>query len=853
MDIIKKILLLSILLSTMLLYSDIQEEYDLLAMSYVQGEYDLLASQEPLALDKPEANTTDYDALFYEVFGYHQVKPYKLLVPYFINGDRVGKIEVFLKKGADQIHVRKTTLYKKLGMYLNGTLLEWFVGATLNLSTVSLSFLDENGIYTDYDEQLLQFQVTISPEYIKPKISDIGYSKRPKSSDYAVAPSKYSGYLNLRAAQSLYFTSMGTENENIRPFTINFDGAINLHKVVLEGLGEYSRDNHWKRSMTRLVYDQPEYMFRYYLGDISTPIIGYQTSPSMGGFAFTKDFNLQPYTTTQPETMNGVVILRPSIVEIYANEVLVEKKNVDPGPFNLRQASLSHGINNVKIVIRNDIGDAETIDLNSYSNNLQLRKDLDQYSFNIGVISSQINGKLQYDAEDPIISMFYRRGLNNWITLSSYTQAKLDQFMFGIGSNFGTIFGNFDADLAMSTTDSVSVDYASRVSYNYFNNNYVENPFHRQWRVSIDYLGRKFAYINDLTPDNLSSFMITGSVSQNITETITSSFSASYGLGRDEQKDTHTYSLSVAKRISSGMRISCFLSNRETSDLHNEWRISLNFMYNPPINHMFNSVYDSKNQSGRLSWSYSAFDGNIRNNLSTNYSEVTPLYLSNRTSYSGNRGNVSLGYDFNEFNSGDNTNIFNFTGSTSVVFVDGQFGWSKLVNNSFALINPNSVIKDYTIGINKRRNGNFQFSSDRFGPAVYSTLSPYRVQEFDIELPDLPIGYEVNSDGHVLLPSYKSGFLIDLEGKAYLFARGRLVDEDNNPMVHVTAELVPFGKYSEDYTTIFTNKGGYFYAYGLKPGSYKLFLDSEKYEPIIVRIARNTEAGYCKLGTLIAK
>ena len=82
---------------------------------------------------------------------------------------------------------------------------------------------------------------------------------------------------------------------------------------------------------------------------------------------------------------------------------------------------------------------------------------------------------------------------------------------------------------------------------------------------------------------------------------------------------------------------------------------------------------------------------------------------------------------------------------------------------------------------------------------------------------------------------------------------GVVVDEDGKPLANVSAELVPFGKYDDDYTTIFTNKGGYFYAYGLKPGSYKLFLDSDKYEPIIVRIARNTKEGYCKLGTLKAK
>ncbi|NOR45009.1 MAG: fimbria/pilus outer membrane usher protein, partial [Candidatus Delongbacteria bacterium] len=700
---IKKILLIGILLSTISLYSDLQKEFDLLAMADVQGEYDLLALQEPLALDKPETNNTDYDALFYEVFGYHQVKPYKLLVPFFINGNRVGKIEVFLKKGADQVHVRKNTLYRKLGQVINKPLLEWLVGATLNLSTVNLTFLEENNIFTDYDEQLLQFELSVPPEYIKANTSELGYSNVPSNIDYALSPSKYSGYLNLRAAQELNYSSYDVEIENIRPFAINFDGALNIHQVVLEGLGEYSRDDQWRRSMTRLVYDQPEYMFRYYLGDLSIPVLGYQTSPSMGGIAFTKDFNLQPYRTTQPESMNGVVILRPSIVEIYANEVLMEKREVDPGPFNLRQTSLNHGINNVKVVITNDIGDVETIDLNSYNNNLQLKKDLDQYSINIGVASQYFNGEIDYHTDEPITSMFYRRGITNRLTLASYSQIKFDQFMFGMGSNFGTVFGNFNIDVAMSATDSASVDCASRLSYSYFDNNYEENPFHRQWRGSVEYLGKNYANINELTPKNLVSYIITGSVSQNITETINGSFSTSYGWGREGQNDIHTYSLSLAKRISSGMRIACTISNREESDLYDSWRASLSFTYNPPINHLFNSVYDSKDQAGRVNWSYNSENGSIVNNLSTNHSERDPLDISNRTSYSGNRGSVTLDYRFNEDEDGYQSNVFNFTGNTGIVFVDGHFGWGKMINNSFAKIKPTKVIKDYKVGINKTR------------------------------------------------------------------------------------------------------------------------------------------------------
>ena len=69
------------------------------------------------------------------------------------------------------------------------------------------------------------------------------------------------------------------------------------------------------------MYDQPQKMLRFYLGDINIPIIGYQTSPSVGGISITKDFNLQPYSSTKPISMNEIVIYRPSTIEVYSNDI----------------------------------------------------------------------------------------------------------------------------------------------------------------------------------------------------------------------------------------------------------------------------------------------------------------------------------------------------------------------------------------------------------------------------------------------------------------------------------------------------------------------------------------------------
>ena len=460
------------------------------------------ANKRYFASSDPSLNNTDYDTLFKEIFGYKQAKPFKLVVPFFIDDRSVGKIEVFLKKTGSQIHVRKNVLLNKLEKYLDEKIFEEIVSQTLKLSTVSVPYLEKIGILADYDKKNLRFQLNIPPELRKAKISEFGYSNAPKNMDFAISPEMFSSYMNIRVGQNIKYNNFEINAIDREPFSLHFDGAINLNKLVLESVGGYIEGDTYKLGKTSLVYDQPQKMLRYYFGDISIAIIGYQTSPPMGGISITKDFNLQPYSSTKPASMNEIIIYRPSMIEVYSNDILVETIKVEPGPFNLRQTSFQHGINDVKVKIENDLGEVQEIDIDAFSNVQQLQKGLNQYSFSLGLCSRYNENMYEYDEESPLLSFYYRRGLNNRITLGAYSQVKLDQMLFGIGANLSTGIGNFDIDAALSKTDSVDIDYAGKISYNYFNNNLKLNPYKRQWKATFEYKGSEFANLNILKPSN---------------------------------------------------------------------------------------------------------------------------------------------------------------------------------------------------------------------------------------------------------------------------------------------------------------------------------------------------------------
>ena len=339
-------------------------------------------------------------------------------------------------------------------------------------------------------------------------------------------------------------------------------------------------------------------------------------------------------------------------------------------------------------------------------------------------------------------------------------------------------------------------------------------------------------------------------MNQKLSSSMSTSLSASYRTGGVDLGDVYSYSLSLSKSFISNFRISCSIANMKRVGEEDDWRASLNFTFKLMERNIINSLYSIRDQNSSLSWYYNSENNKMRNDLTTNYSEYNPVKFTNRLSYSGNRGDVSLGYKLNETFDGVLNNNINISGNTSIVFVNGKFGWSKSIKNSFALVKTNDVLKGYKVGIQRRDKGVYRYSSDMFGSAIYTNLTPYRVQQFDIELPDIPVGYEANAGEQILLPTYKSGFLIDIEGKSFVFARGRLVDKDGKPLENVTAKVVPYGKFYEEEKSIFTNKGGYFYVSGLKPGSYTIEFDSEDYKPVKIKILKENKQGYCKLGSL---
>ncbi|MBW2324156.1 MAG: hypothetical protein JRF41_11700 [Deltaproteobacteria bacterium] len=118
-------------------------------------------------------------------------------------------------------------------------------------------------------------------------------SRLPPNFEYAVEPNALSAFMNIRAGQDFIYESENSSQDSRYSTAVNLDTAVNLKKIVAEGVFEYSEDTSWRRGNARLVYDQPDRMLRYYLGDLIIPLRGFQSAPTVGGIGISKDFSLQ--------------------------------------------------------------------------------------------------------------------------------------------------------------------------------------------------------------------------------------------------------------------------------------------------------------------------------------------------------------------------------------------------------------------------------------------------------------------------------------------------------------------------------------------------------------------------------
>ena len=744
----------------------------------------------------------------------------QIFVPFILNNQVKGQIIISLLPN-DRVSFPASPLLQETESLLRPEWQEKLVAAVNSEGNLTLEAFQQIGIEATFDQRTLELQILIPPEKLQTSVIPLLGESIPPEAEKALPPSNVSGWVNVRILEDIYWSGKNSADLGLQTIRIDFDSAVNYRGWVLENNFALVGSN-WQSYYTSLVKDNPQKSLRYILGDFYLTTRGWQQGGELAGIAVAKNFSLQPYQTNIPVGKYEFLLKRPAQVDVIVNGILTRQLKLAAGRHDLRNFNLSTGVNNIQLVIKDDLGNTETIDFLIPFDFRTLAPGVQEFAYSLGFPVNQIDGGRSYEFNNPTVSIFHRAGITNNFTLGGYGQGDLNQQLLGIEGIWATSVGNWQLDTAVSHSHDRGIDYAVKLDYLYRSAN-QNNTANREFDLSLEYRGENFVAPGEEDLSDLAGYDIAANYRQQLLADLDLNLGFNYRFGTEES-NTGNISLGLSKPLNNYMRGSLTLQKKLNGDGEpDDFGINLNLSWSPPRSRQ--SITASSNtttKTNQIFWF--SRSPHLINGISTTaalFTSPTGNTLNGSLEYDHYLGKIELSHNLG-LNKDDSEieNSSRLQLETALVFADGHFGITRPVRDSFVLVVPHPNLKGQIIELNPFLGG-FEGKANSLSVGVVPNLQSYRVSKVLVEALDLPLGYDLGSPSYTVLPTYKSGTLIKIGTDATVFIRGSLVDAQGEPVSLKVLEVNSLDDPNWQPITLFTNRVGKFAAEGFKPGRYQ--------------------------------
>ncbi|NEQ54101.1 MAG: fimbrial biogenesis outer membrane usher protein, partial [Leptolyngbya sp. SIO3F4] len=745
-------------------YPSLRPEEELNSSSYTSANATATDIDQTIAQEitqETESSEIDEAKLFEQVFGHSQSSSAEQVeVPLLLNGRSQGSILVYPHNEADRITVAASTFLSLVKDSVSETIQSNLQSAVISDDRLSLLVLQGEGLAVHFDRRRLELYVDIPPDLRSMAINSIDGATTQPDESLLTSPAQLSGYLNLRGNQTINWADKHTKLE---PPGLQFDGAINWQGWVLETYGQATLGQSWQLDRLSVVRDAPDQAIRYTFGDLSVPTTGYQTSPSLFGVSAARDFSLQPFRVARPTSNYSFFLERTSVVKVFVNDELTTTLRLEAGPQDIRDLPLKVGINDIRLEITNDLGQEETLNFSTGVAGELLAKGMHQFAYSTGFPTVDQQPLKSYDLSRPTLSMFHRVGLTSDLTLGGYLQGDTTQQMVGLNGTWATTVGNFGWDMAASNHSDYGVDIAGKFFYQWLEASQKSSQ-NRQLQVALEYRGKDFSILGQDTPQNSNALNFAVAYRQTLFENVQARFNGEYQVAR-EGDNAYNIGVNLSRPLGQGLNLNLSYQYGQDSSRQTNHRFSMGFSGALPFNgQRFNTRTEFDNTlepQNTFNWTYSPNHalGSIIPDLTLTQSSDS-YGLNGRLQYQGYRSSFELNHQFilprdQEGSIGNSSTV---TWGTAIAFVDGVWGWSRPIDNSFALVTRQGSATGETVRVNPTLLGDMA-QANRLGPAVLS-VAPYNLTQVSLDAPDLSLGEDLGQTSYQLLPTYRSGTLI---------------------------------------------------------------------------------------------
>lgn len=320
--------------------------------------------------------------------------------------------------------------------------------------TVYFDLLEIDGLTYDWDRARGELAIRAPSEAFLSSSINIGAGAAGK-----VAPYTPGGYLN--------YDLSSTHSAGVSANRALFDVALFRDEGLLTS-SFIAGTEVSARLMTTWQTDRVAAMKTLRLGDSFNSTGAWGRGVLFGGVQYGTNFAVRPdFVTVAMPSVSGKALL-PSTVDVYVNNALRSRQQVNAGPFSIQNLPVITGTGEVQVVVKDMLGREQLITQTFFASPNLLRAGLVQDSYEFGWLRENY-GLASNDYSDPFAAATYRKGFSNRFTGEARVELQKDLAAAGVSAaaKLPGISSVVETSVAASGKRGLPPGAMSSVSYSY--------------------------------------------------------------------------------------------------------------------------------------------------------------------------------------------------------------------------------------------------------------------------------------------------------------------------------------------------------------------------------------------------
>lgn len=337
-----------------------------------------------------------------------------------------------------------------------------------NQAWVSLASLAP-GITFVLDERALTVKVTAAERFLAGRSRvDLRSGERP-AFERSRATSGFLNYgVNWGKALGYQFTG---------------EAGLSARGALANSTFFWNRDHSLIRGLTSVTLDSPGSLRRIVVGDsyVSDRLLG--GSVFLAGVRVATDYGVDPYFLRYPALGLSGAVATPSTVEVFVDNRLVRRQELEPGQFELANLPVPVGSSQTRLVIRDAFGREQQTTSGIYLASQVLGRGLQEYEYAVGSPRQSVSAS-SWNYSGVAALARHRYGVTDTVTAGFRAELSSSMFNGGPSFNLRLPFGEIEAAAAGSRVGGRD-GMAASLAYSYTSKSFSTGFTGRAW--SVDY------------------------------------------------------------------------------------------------------------------------------------------------------------------------------------------------------------------------------------------------------------------------------------------------------------------------------------------------------------------------------